>query len=72
MDPEALQGLNINKYIVKRSNGDPMGKHHDYSYYVLDLTHDKFAKIALIAYIEACREEYPKLAESIEVLLEEE
>ncbi len=49
------------KYNVERLN-DPEGKHDNCEYFVLDLVHDKFAKPALLAYADACEEEYPELA----------
>lgn len=52
------------KFMVERRDGssDPGGKHEDCEYYVLDLTHDKYAVPALRAYAEHCNEEYPLLA----------
>lgn len=53
-----------NKFIVTRTDGtDGYGeKHHGCEYFVLDLTHDPFADVALIAYAKACEKEYPLLA----------
>ena len=62
-DPDRDRGL-YGKYEVKRLGGTP-GKHADCFYYVLDLEHDRFAVPALRAYAEACREEYPQLAEDL-------
>lgn len=42
------------------------GKHWRCDYFVLDLTHDPFAAPALVAYIEACKEEYPLLARDLQ------
>lgn len=55
------------KFMVERRDGssDPGGKHHDCEYYVLDLTHDKYAVPALRAYAEHCAGEYPMLAEDL-------
>lgn len=55
------------KYIVKRTDGSSKkgGKHHDCVYFVIDTTHDKFAYFALNAYAEACKSEYPLLAEDL-------
>lgn len=50
------------KYYVKRKN-DTTGKHDNCQYFVLDPQHDEFAVIALLAYAEACQEEYPLLSE---------
>jgi hypothetical protein len=49
------------KYVVARK-GDESGKHDDCFYFVLDTTHDRFAKYALMMYAIACREEYPRLS----------
>lgn len=56
------QGL-FNKFDVRRTDGSdaPGGKHHGCEYFVLDTTHDAFAKAALTAYAEACRTAYPAL-----------
>lgn len=56
------QGL-YRKYYVKRI-GDT-GKHDDCDYFVLDLSHDKFAMVALTAYVDACCEEFPELAKDL-------
>ena len=55
------------KFVVYRADGEsaPGRKHDGCSYFVLDLNHDKFAKPALIAYAEACNEEYPELASDL-------
>lgn len=52
------------KYEVTRTDGssDPGGKHHNCRYFVLDLDHDDYASAALIAYADACENEYPALA----------
>ena len=44
IDPERAQGLNQQKYRVTRTDGssESGGKHAQCSYYVLDLTHDRF------------------------------
>jgi len=53
-----------NKFIVRRTDGksSPGEKHCGCYYFVLDLTHDKFAFAAIKAYAEACFEEYPELS----------
>lgn len=61
------QGL-YRKYTVERVH-DPTGKHRGCLHYVLDLTHDPFAKPALLAYAEACAAEYPKLAADLRKLV---
>lgn len=52
------------KYVVKRNDGKdaPGEKHAECDLFVLDLTHDPFARQAILAYIYACQEEYPQLA----------
>jgi hypothetical protein len=62
-DPDRDRGL-YGKYRVERVGGTP-GKHERCWYYVLDIEHDPFAIPALRAYVEACREEYPRLAEDL-------
>ena len=60
-----------NKFIVKRTDGrsDPGKKHDRCEYFVLDLTHDPFARPALSTYAAACRAEYPLLAADIDEVL---
>lgn len=62
MDKKAM-GL-YNKFYVIRTDGKsaPGQKHDNCEYFVLDLTHDPFAKAAIKAYAEACRDEYPRLS----------
>ena len=57
------QGL-YQKFVVTRTDGSSEvgGKHHDCDYFVLDMTHDKFAAAAIKAYADACDAEYPLLA----------
>jgi hypothetical protein len=66
-DPEARDGLNVGKYKVERTDGssNKNGKHEFCPYYVLDLKHDKFAKVALLAYADACEDEFPFLARDL-------
>ena len=54
----------FHKYYVERLDGkDRLGeKHWRCEYFVLDLTHDKYAIPALKAYAESCQNEYPRLA----------
>lgn len=61
--PKYLQGL-YDKFIVMRTDGSSGsgGKHEGCEYFVLDVTHDPFAKSALTAYVAACEANYPKLA----------
>jgi hypothetical protein len=55
------------KFNVTRTDGssEPGGKHQGCDYFVLDLTHDKFALPALRTYATACREEYPVLSREL-------
>lgn len=55
------------KYKVERMDGgsDEGQKHEHCQYFVLDLTHDKHARLALYAYAESCRLEYPLLASDL-------
>lgn len=57
------------KYRVERLD-DPEGKHVDCFFFVLDPRHDAHARVALQAYIDSCREQYPKLANDLEMLLQ--
>ena len=68
--PEAIQspdqtklGL-YHKFNVARTDGssEPGGKHHADEYFVLNLTTDKHALPALVAYAKSCASEYPALA----------
>lgn len=57
------------KYSVQRL-GDTAGRHENCNYFVLDVEHDPFARDALLAYIEACENTHPFLAEDLRKLLE--
>lgn len=52
------------KYRVERTDGRDRvgGDKHLARYFVLDYVHDDFARVALAAYIDACRAELPGLA----------
>lgn len=52
------------KFIVTRTDGssEPGGRHHGCSYFVLDVSHDEHALVALEAYAESCTKELPLLA----------
>lgn len=56
-----------NKFRIQRADGSHKfgGKHHGCQYFVLDLTHDKHAKAALLAYAESCKDEYPFLSHDL-------
>lgn len=55
------------KFTVTRNDGssEPGGKHHGCEYFVLDLTHDKHAAAAALAYAHSCAAEYPLLASDL-------
>jgi hypothetical protein len=55
------------KFNVSRTDGRDQlgGDRHGAEYFVLDVTHDKFAKPALAAYAAACRNDYPALADDM-------
>lgn len=59
------------KFNVTRVDGrdKPGGDRSGASYFVLDLTHDPFARTALTAYADACESEYPALASDLRFLL---
>jgi hypothetical protein len=56
------------KFTVERTDGRsaPGAKHHGCDYFVLDLTHDPYARDAIRAYAKACATEYPALAHDLE------
>jgi len=70
MENDTKRGL-YGKYYVERADGGsrPGKKHNGCFYFVLDTTHDKYAKPALKAYAEACEVEYPELAKDIRKLI---
>jgi hypothetical protein len=55
------------KFNVTRTDGSSNagGKHADCEHFVLDMTHDKFASTAMLAYADACEAEYPQLARDL-------
>lgn len=60
------QGL-FRKYIVNRVDGTdaPGGKHWGDKLFVLNITTDPHARVALKAYAESCGDTYPQLAADI-------
>ena len=68
---DKMQGM-YDKFLVARNDHkDELGqKHYGCKYFVLDLTHDKYAMAAMLAYAKACRKEYPSLADDIEKMYE--
>ena len=65
--PMSTKGL-YNKFSVTRTDGRdaPGEKHEGCEYFVLDLTHDKYAIPALKAYAKACSAEFPQLAADLD------
>jgi hypothetical protein len=63
-----------NKFHVERTDGTsaPGGKHEGCKYFVLDLSHDKHARAALLAYAKSCRAEYPFLSQDLMSMLDPE
>jgi hypothetical protein len=64
MPDDSTRGL-YSKYQVERLS-DPEGKHEDCWYFVLDPAHDPHALVALRAYAESARTEYPTLAADLD------
>lgn len=60
----------VQKYHVTRVDGasEPGAKHDGCRYFVLDVTHDKYAPAALYAYAAACGDEFPALAADLQAL----
>ena len=63
---DKTRGL-YHKFNITRTDGkSELGeKHAGCDYFVLDLTHDPYALVALQAYAVAARGEYPLLAEDL-------
>lgn len=63
---KAATGL-YRKFKVSRTDGTSRKgkKHCGCRYFVIDVDHDKFARAALGAYAEACKQEYPALAQDL-------
>lgn len=55
------------KYKVERVDGSskPEGKHEDCQYFVLDMEHDPHARVALRAYADSCKKDFPGLAKDL-------
>ena len=58
------RGLYAKYRPIERADA-PNEKHEDCEYFVLDLTHDPFAREAALMYAFRCRDEYPQLAEDL-------
>ena len=59
------------RYRVEKIN-DPTGKHAKCWFFVLDPHHDPHALVALRAYADSCRAEFPQLADDIEAQIDNE
>ena len=61
------------KYNVERIDGRsaPGEKHHECSYFILDLTHDPHAFKAIAGYVDSCKETHPELADDLRRWLRE-
>ncbi len=62
-EPKGLYG----KYKIEKADGSPLDPKA--LYFTLRLDTDPFARAAIRAYIEACREEQPELARDLEKVL---
>lgn len=64
--PSEEQGL-FDKFTVLRNDGndEPGKKHFLCEHFVLDINHDPYAKAALRAYAEACKETHPILSDDM-------
>lgn len=62
-EDKKFEGLD-DRYLVTRVDGrsEKGKKHHGCQYFVLDLTHDRYAMSAIEQYGMACMNEYPMLA----------
>jgi hypothetical protein len=59
------QGI-YGRYLISRTDKwNAQNKHFACEYFVLDWNHDKFTIPAMKAYAEACKSEFPALAEDI-------
>jgi hypothetical protein len=72
-DPERERGLSSTKWSARRADGSsaPGRKHATCETFVLDFGHDRFALPAMEAYVAACRESYPQLAQDLDRKLAE-
>ena len=63
---DSTRGL-YGKFYIERTDGKsaPGEKHDGCEYFVLDMTHDKYAVPALRSYAEHCEAEYPLLARDL-------
>lgn len=63
---DATRGL-YNKFIVQRTDGEHEScrKHDGCEYFVLDLSCDRYARAAILAYARECKKDYPLLADDL-------
>ena len=65
------RGLYEKFWVSRRDGQSAKGKKHQgCEYFVLDITHDPFAIPALIAYHQACKDKYPKLAADLDQIIQ--
>lgn len=62
------RGLYAKYKPIERADA-PNPKHEGCEYFVLDLTHDPFAKDAALMYAFLCKDKYPKLANDLAALV---
>lgn len=61
-----LKGLYRKFHVIRLDGRSERGEKHGLcQYFVIDYTHDKFARPALKAYADACEDEYPLLAKDL-------
>ncbi len=64
--PNKERGL-YNKFTVTRNDGRdaPGGDRENADLFVLDLTNDPYALVAITAYASSCKEKYPQLSKEL-------
>lgn len=69
----AIDGPIYRKFEVSRTDGRdaPGEKHENCLLFVLDLTHDPYARAAALRYAEACRPTHPMLASDLRRLVDD-
>jgi hypothetical protein len=70
-EDKKFEGLD-DRYLVSRVDGRSKKgeKYHGCDYFVLDMTHDRYAMSAVEQYGMACKQEYPKLATDLFYLMD--
>lgn len=68
---EPPQGLH-EKYAVSRTDGaDQLGqRHYGCETFTMDLTHDRYARTAALAYAGACENDKPELARELRAMID--